>query len=160
MSSKVQNDAIKERKILVSGFFDPLHRGHIAYLKEAKNLGGKLVVLVHRDECCIRKKGYCFMPLEDRMSVLKAIRYVDEVIVCGPNCDLTTCDALLKVKPAIFAKGGDRNPENMPQCELEICKKPGIEIVYGMGGQKVQSSSWLVENYKKRLKKDGPEIKG
>ncbi|MCS7114873.1 MAG: adenylyltransferase/cytidyltransferase family protein [Nitrososphaerota archaeon] len=149
---KVQDDIAQERKVLVSGFFDPPHRGHIAYLREAKKLGDKLVVLVHRDECCVKKKGYCFMPLEDRVAVVEAVRYVDEVVICEPNCDLTTCDALLKVRPYVFAKGGDRTPDNMPKCELELCEKLGIEIVYGVGGQKVQSSSWLVENCKKRLK--------
>lgn len=151
-SLKVQGDVIRGRKVLVSGFFDPPHRGHIAYLKEAKKLGEKLVVLVHRDECCVKKKGYCFMPLEDRVAVVESIRYVDEVVICEPNCDLTTCDALLKVRPDVFAKGGDRTPDNMPKCELELCEKLGIDIVYGVGGQKIQSSSWLVENCKKRLK--------
>lgn len=140
------------KKILVSGFFDPPHRGHIAYLKAAKELGGDLIVLIHRDECCVKKKGYCFMPLEDRVAVISAIRYVDQVIVCEPDCDLTSCSALEKVRPNIFAKGGDRSPDNMPPAEIELCKKFGIEIVYGVGGGKIQSSSWLVENYKKVLK--------
>jgi len=140
------------KKILVSGFFDPPHRGHIAYLKAAKELGGDLIVLIHRDECCVKKKGYCFMPLEDRVAVIGAIRYVDQVIACEPGCDLTSCSALEKIKPDIFAKGGDRSPENMPASEVELCKKLGIEIVYGVGGGKIQSSSWLIENYKKALK--------
>jgi D-beta-D-heptose 7-phosphate kinase/D-beta-D-heptose 1-phosphate adenosyltransferase len=89
------------------------------------------------------------MPLEDRAAVIEAIRYVDEVIICGSSCDLTTCDALRSVKPKIFAKGGDRTPENMPRSEVELCKKFGIEIVYGVGGGKVQSSSWIVKNCKK-----------
>ncbi|MEM4643272.1 MAG: hypothetical protein QXY51_01435, partial [Candidatus Bathyarchaeia archaeon] len=114
--------------------------------------GGDLIVLIHRDECCVKKKGYCFMPLEDRVAVIGAIRYVDQVIACEPGCDLTSCSALEKIKPDIFAKGGDRSPENMPASEVELCKKLGIEIVYGVGGGKIQSSSWLIENYKKALK--------
>jgi len=137
------------KKILVSGFFDPPHRGHIAYLKAAKELGGDLIVLIHRDECCVKKKGYCFMPLEDRLALLEAIKYVDEVVVCGPSCDLTTTEVLQKVRPQIFAKGGDRTPENMPRSEVELCERLGIKIVYGVGGGKVQSSSWLVENFAK-----------
>jgi len=135
--------------VLASGFFDPPHRGHIAYLREAKKLGDWLVVTIHRDECCVKKKGYCFMPLEDRLALLEAIKYVDEVVVCGPSCDLTTTEVLQKVRPQIFAKGGDRTPENMPRSEVELCERLGIKIVYGVGGGKVQSSSWLVENFAK-----------
>ena len=138
---------MRGRKVLVSGFFDPVHRGHIAYFREAKRPGDWLVVATHRDQCCVEKKGSCFMPLEDRIAVLEAIRYVDEVVVCEPGCDLTSCNFLLKVKPDIFAKGGDRTPENMPKAELELCEKLGIKIVYGVGGEKVQSSSWLLNSY-------------
>ena len=107
------------------------------------------MVSIHRDECCVKKKGYCFMPLEDRLAIIEALRFVDEVIVCGSSCDLTTCEALQTVKPQIFAKGGDRTPDNMPKSEVELCEKLGTKIVYGVGGGKVQSSSWLVENFEK-----------
>ena len=107
------------------------------------------MVSIHRDECCVKKKGYCFMPLEDRLAIIEALRFVDEVIVCGSSCDLTTCEALQTVKPQIFAKGGDRTPDNMPKSEVELCEKLGIKIVYGVGGGKVQSSSWLVKNFEK-----------
>jgi len=107
------------------------------------------VVSIHKDECCVKKKGYCFMPLEDRLAIIEALRFVDEVIVCGSSCDLTTCEALQTVKPQIFAKGGDRTPDNMPKSEVELCEKLGTKIVYGVGGGKVQSSSWLVENFEK-----------
>lgn len=142
--------SIKGRVVLVSGFFDPPHRGHIAYLREAKKLGDWLVVHIHRDECCVKKKGYCFMPLEDRVAVVGSIKYVDEMIVCEPPCDLTVCDVLRSVKPDIFAKGGDRTPDNMPKSEVELCEKLGIKIVYGVGGGKVQSSSWLCEKLPKK----------
>jgi len=66
---------------------------------------------------------------------------------------LNNCDALRKVKPHIFAKGGDRTPENMPTSEVELCKRLGIKIIYGVGGGKVPSSSWLVENCKKLFNK-------
>ena len=107
------------------------------------------MVSIHRDECCVKKKGYCFMPLEDRLAIIEALRFVDEVIVCGSSCDLTTCEALQTVKPQIFAKGGDRTPDNMPKSEVELCEKLGTKIVYGVGGGKVQSSSWLVKNFEK-----------
>jgi len=138
------------RIVFTAGFFDPLHRGHIAHFREAKGLGDKLVVLIHRDECCVRKKGYVFMPLDDRLAVLRSIVYVDGFMVCGAGCDLTATAALEALRPAVFAKGGDRAPGNMPRSEIEICKKLGIEIIYGVGGGKVQSSSWLVEGARKR----------
>jgi len=131
--------------VFASGFFDPIHRGHIYYLRDAKKLGDFLIVHIHRDECCVKKKGYVFMPLEDRVEVLKAIRYVDAVIICGRDCDMTVAKALEKIKPDIFAKGGDRKPENMPKKEIEVCNRLGIKIVYGVGGRKVQSSSKLVK---------------
>jgi cytidyltransferase-like protein len=139
--------------VLASGFFDPPHRGHVAYLQEAKKLGERLVVLIHRDECCVKKKGYCFMPLEDRLAIITAMRFVDEVIVCGEACDLTSCEALQIVKPNIFAKGGDRTPDNMPKSEVELCGKLGIKIVYGVGGEKFQSSSWLLKNFEHRVRR-------
>ena len=145
--------------VFTVGFWDPLHRGHIAHFREAKKLGDKLVVMVHRNECCIKKKGYCFMPLEDRIAILKSIKYIDEVIVCPPDCNLTCEKVLRALKPDIFAKGGDRTPENMPACELEVCKELGIEIKYGVGGSKVQSSSWLVRDVLENLMaKKGREI--
>ena len=74
--------------MFTSGFFDPIHRGHIALFKEAKKLGDRLIVHTHRDECCIRKKGCVFMPLADRVEILRSIKYID-VVVCQPDCDLT-----------------------------------------------------------------------
>jgi len=136
------------RVVLVSGYFDPIHRGHIYHFRDAKVLGDKLVAFIHRDECCIKKKGYVFMPLEDRLEVLKAIRYVDEVVVCSEGCDLTATQILRKLKPAIFAKGGDRTPETMPREELKACEELGIKIVYNVGGGKIQSSSQLVDRVK------------
>lgn len=120
----------RRRKVLVSGFFDPVHRGHMAYFREAEKLGDWLVVAMHRDECCIKKKGCCFMPLEDRLAILNDIRYVDEVFICEPCCDLTSIWALEKLKPNIYAKGGDRTPENMRKAELELCRKNSASKSY------------------------------
>lgn len=140
--------------VLVSGYFDPLHRGHINYFREAKKFGDKLFVHIHRDECVKRKKGYCFMPLVDRVAILRSIKYVDNVWICNSNCDGTVVQALEMLKPDIFAKGGDREPSNMPKAELEICEKLGIKIVYGVGGSKIQSSSWLTEKLKEEKRKE------
>ncbi|MEM3666739.1 MAG: glycerol-3-phosphate cytidylyltransferase [Candidatus Bathyarchaeia archaeon] len=113
--------------------------------------GDRLVVGVHRDECCVRKKGYCLMPLEDRLEVLKAMRWVDKVVVCPPTCDLTSVEVLRCLKPHVYAKGGDRVRENMPRAELEVCDQLGIRVVYGVGGGKVQSSSWIVANFNQKF---------
>jgi D-beta-D-heptose 7-phosphate kinase/D-beta-D-heptose 1-phosphate adenosyltransferase len=144
--------------VFTSGFFDPIHRGHIALFKEAKKLGDKLIVHTHRDECCVRKKGYVFMPLDDRLEILRSIKYIDEVIVCKPDCDLTVADALEELKPDIFAKGGDRTIENLPESEIEVCERFGIKIVFGVGGGKVQSSSWIINSFIKNAVKGNVKV--
>ena len=144
-------DELNGRMVVVftSGFFDPIHRGHIALFREAKKLGDRLIVHTHRDECCARKKGYLFMPLDDRLEILQSIKYIDEVIVCEPGCDLTVAGVLERLRPDIFAKGGDRTLENLPKSEVDVCGRLGIKIVFNVGGGKAQSSSWIVENFLK-----------
>lgn len=141
----------KPKTVLASGFFDPPHRGHVEHLKAARQLGDKLIVHIHRDECCIKKKGYCFMPLDDRKAIIENLKFVDEVVVCDEDCDLTVAKTLEKLRPSIFAKGGDRTIQNLPRSEVETCEKLGIKIVTGVGGGKVQSSSWIIENLKKLI---------
>ncbi len=128
------------KTIAASGGFDPLHIGHVEYLQHAKSLGDKLVVIVNSDDFLVRKKGYAFMPLKERMAIIAALRCVDEVMECIDQ-DQTVCETLRKLKPDIFAKGGDRHSGNIP--ELAVCQECGIEIVDGLG-QKIQSSSELV----------------
>lgn len=127
--------------VAVSGYFDPIHVGHIEYLKLAKELGGKLIVILNNDEQAKLKKGKPFMPLEERKSILKAIKYVDEVFISIDN-DKSVCKSLEAIKPDIFAKGGDRFSSEIP--EAEICRKLGIKIVDGLGN-KIQSSSDLIK---------------
>ena len=135
--------------VAVSGYFDPIHIGHIEYLAEAKELGTHLIVILNTDKQAKMKKGYVFMPYDERKVILESIEYVDEVV---QNIDTNTACAksLEYYKPDIFAKGGDRDSKNMPQAEIDIAKKLGIKIVYGVGGSKVQSSSWLVDKVKKK----------
>ena len=129
--------------IAVSGGFDPLHIGHLRMLKEAKELGDYLLVIVNDDEFLCRKKGSNFMNLKDRMEIVKAIKYVDQVCVAIDD-DNTVCKTLEKYKPDIFANGGDRRGKSdIP--EAEICRKFGIEMIFGIGGEKIRSSSELVE---------------
>jgi len=125
----------KGLKVAVSGYFDPIHIGHIRHFKEAKKLAGengKLIVILNNDKQAILKKGF-------------GIRYVDEVFISIDE-DRTVCKSLEAVKPDIFAKGGDRTNKNTP--EQEVCKRLGIKVVFGVGGGKIQSSSWLIGKIK------------
>lgn len=129
--------------VAVSGGFDPVHIGHIRSVTEAKKLGDELVVILTRDDQLIRKKGYCFIPYEERKEIMESIVGVDRVV---PNIDddITSNKSLEYYRPDIFAKGGDRTEDNMPEIEKVLCEKIGCRIVYGVGGAKIQSSSSLV----------------
>lgn len=127
--------------IAASGYFNPLHRGHVEYLEKAKTLGDKLVVIVNSDYQRALKGSKEFMNQEERMIIVKALRCVDEVIL-SVDTDSTVCDTLRAVKPHIFAKGGDRFSSEIP--EAKVCQELGIDMVDGLGN-KIQSSSWLLE---------------
>ena len=131
--------------VATGGGFDPVHVGHIELFKEARRLGDKLVIMLNSDKQLIKKKGDTFYSSqEERKKILESIKYVDEVVI-DPG-EETTCEEALKlVKPDVLAKGGDRTENSMPEIELNVCRELGIEIVYGVGGGKVQSSSWLIE---------------
>jgi rfaE bifunctional protein nucleotidyltransferase chain/domain len=133
----------KEKVVVAtSGYFDPLHTGHIEYLEKAKALGDKLIVIVNSDKQAILKKGCPFMKEKERMRIVGALRCVDEVFLCIDE-DKTVCRSLEKIRPKIFAKGGDRFIGEIP--ETPICKKLDIQIIDGLG-EKIQSSSELVKN--------------
>jgi len=136
----------RKKKIIVavSGYFDPLHIGHLEMFDLAKKLGDELVVIVNSDEAAKKKKGYYFMCFKERMKIIKSIHCVDKV-VGDIDKDGTVRKTLAEVNPDIFAQGGDRHEGNIP--ETPICKKYNIKIVDGLG-KKVQSSSKLVEKSK------------
>lgn len=140
-------------KVLVGGGFDPCHIGHIRHFKKAKSLttDAILIVCVNPDEHMIKKKGYCFMPLRERMEIIKEFRCVDKVVV-NIDKDGTCAESLRHYKPDIFAKGGDRVPGNLPQNEIDVCKELGIKIIYGVGGQ-LNSSSKLVASAARAIDK-------
>jgi D-beta-D-heptose 7-phosphate kinase/D-beta-D-heptose 1-phosphate adenosyltransferase len=131
----------KEKIVAASGYFDPIHVGHIEYLKLAKNLGTKLIVILNNDEQAKLKKGKSFMPLEERKIILESLKFVDEVFI-SIDKDSTVCKSLEKIKPNIFAKGGDRFSNEIP--EAKICKELNIKIIDGLG-EKIQSSSNLTK---------------
>ncbi len=126
-------------KIAVSGYFDPIHVGHLEYLKMAKSLGDILVVIVNNNHQCVLKKGKFFMDENDRLEIVKAIKYVDEVVL-SVDKDKTVCKSLELIRPNIFANGGDRSTDEVP--ETSVCKKYKIEMVDGLG-EKIRSSSSL-----------------
>ncbi len=127
--------------VLVAGHFNPLHEGHIDHFKKARALGDYLIVSVNSDKDCIRKSGYS-LPLETRMAVVEELRCVDCAIESFPSGG-NQVETLKRILPDIFAKGGDRTPDNMNKDEIKICEQLGIEIVYGIGDQ-LNSSSKLM----------------
>lgn len=132
-------------KVAVSGGFDPVHKGHIKYFKEAKKLGNELTVILNSDRFLMEKKGFVFMPFRERKTILESIKYIDKVIPCVDK-DKTVCETLKRLKPNIFVNGGDRTRKNIP--EKDTCKKHNIKMMFSIGGTKVQSSSWLINNVK------------
>ncbi len=131
--------------IMVSGGFDPIHIGHIRMIREAAQYG-QVIVVANSDAWLMRKKGYVFMPFEERAEILRSIKGVTRVEAVDDS-DGTVCEALNRLKPTYFANGGDRTKKNTP--EMKVCNKLKISMIWEMGGNdKVQSSSTLVEQYK------------
>jgi D-beta-D-heptose 7-phosphate kinase/D-beta-D-heptose 1-phosphate adenosyltransferase len=149
-----------KKVVMVSGGFDPVHIGHVRLFNEAKKLGDELVVYINNDHWLRAKKGFVFMPEHERKEVIEAFNSVDRVVISNHKkntLDMSVCMGLIKIKPHIFANGGDRNEKdaNNPNSSLykerKIHKKLGIRMVYNIGhGGKVRSSSQLV---KQALKK-------
>ena len=127
------------KTVVVSGYFDPVHVGHLEYLKLAKDLGDKLIVIVNNNEQCVLKKGKPFMDELDRLEIVKSLKMVDDVFL-SIDKDKSVCKSLEILKPDIFANGGDRNTNEVP--ESIICKKYNIMMIDGLGN-KIRSSSDL-----------------
>lgn len=132
---------MSNKKVMVSGGFDPIHVGHIRMIREAAE-HGDVIVVANSDEWLFRKKGYNFMGFTERKEILMAIKGVVEVVPVDDN-DGTVCSALLDHRPDFFANGGDRTSTNTP--ENIVCQELGIEMLWNVGGQKIQSSSELVD---------------
>jgi D-beta-D-heptose 7-phosphate kinase/D-beta-D-heptose 1-phosphate adenosyltransferase len=137
--------------VLVTGGFDPIHSGHIEYFKSAKKLGDLLVVGVNSDAWLTRKKGSPFMPWEERATIVASLQDIGRVINFDDN-DNSAKDAIRKVREIypnekiIFANGGDRTKENIP--EMDIIDD-NLEFLFGVGGEnKMNSSSWILQEWK------------
>jgi D-beta-D-heptose 7-phosphate kinase/D-beta-D-heptose 1-phosphate adenosyltransferase len=137
--------------VIATGGFDPLHSGHIAYLKSARGLGDTLVVGVNSDAWLTRKKGRAFMPYSERVQVVENLRFVDSVVTYDDS-DGSSRDAIRQVRKQhpdahiIFANGGDRVSANIPEMDV---KDDNLEFRFAVGGAvKANSSSWILEEWK------------
>lgn len=143
------------KTVVVSGGFDPVHIGHLQLFEEAKKLGDHLIVVINSDKFLEEKKKFVFMPLTERKQIILGFSCVDEVIESideDQTVRKTLEELSSKRKVDIFANGGDRkNLDDIP--EYEICKKNKIEMIFDVGGGKIQSSSDLTKqfnNYKEK----------
>jgi D-beta-D-heptose 7-phosphate kinase/D-beta-D-heptose 1-phosphate adenosyltransferase len=136
--------------VAISGGFDPVHIGHIRMIREASK-HGDVVVILNSDNWLYKKKGFFFMPYEDRCEILSSIKGVVNVISAGDHeDDDTVCVTLEELMPDYFANGGDRGERNTP--EVDLCEKLGIEMLWNIGGEKARSSSELVHRFKRKFK--------
>jgi len=135
--------------IVVSGGFDPIHSGHIAYFNSAKSYGDKLIVALNSDVWLEKKKGKFFMPFNERKVILESIKFVDEVIGFEDDNKGSCINALEEIKKSYpnndiyFANGGDRDKKNIPEMSVS-----GINFLFGIGGNdKKNSSSWILNKW-------------
>ena len=144
------------RVVAISGFFNPLHIGHIDYISAARNLGDYLIVIVNSDDQVEMKGSVPFMNQDDRLTIIRNIKGVDRSIIAIDD-DGSVCNTLREefkrlqndpfFEDMIFANGGDRKKGYVPESVLE--DELGIVIVYNIGGGKIQSSSELIKNSQK-----------
>jgi len=137
--------------VITSGYFNPLHIGHLNLIREARTLGDFLVVIINNDEQVKLKGSVPFMPEQERMEVVKALKHASEVFLSIDKTgrqdeSLAFLAEKYKGHELIFAKGGDSTMENI---EADTCQNLGIKIMLGVGGEKIQSSSWLIKAAKK-----------
>lgn len=126
----------------VSGYFSPIHRGHLEYFKLAKSKADYLMVIVNNDTQAELKKGKSFMSVDERIEIIKELKCVDYVVK-SIDLDRTVCKTLTSLfpRPTYFCNGGDQTNESIP--ESKICQELGIQLIDGLGA-KIQSSSWLI----------------
>ena len=142
-----------EKIIVLSGGFDPVHVGHMRMFEDAKKYGAKVIVGVNSDNWLIRKKGAPFMNFEERTEILRGVKYIDLVVGFNDEDD-SACELIRDVQSMypdkdvkiFFGNGGDRTNKTTP--EINYCKSNNIEMLWGVGGGKIQSSSELIAKSK------------
>ena len=156
--------------IVLSGGFDPVHKGHLRMFREASNLGHQVIVGLNSDDWLTRKKGKPFMKFEERKEIIEGFKYVNQVLPFDDSDD-TACDIIRRVHSLYdgeehehnysdlshmgmvgyykiyFANGGDRTSDNVP--EMDVCRELDVTMLWGVGGGKIQSSSDLIKNLDK-----------
>ena len=147
---KIYIDSIRDDRLIVltSMGADPLHVGHSRCILYSSNLG-ELIVVVNSDGFLIRKKGFVFMPLEERMEIISSLKGVKHVIAWDDGTQYVD-GALRRIRPDFFTKGGDRSTlASIAETEVQACKDIGCTLLLGVGGKdKIQSSSALIEGAK------------
>ena len=134
------------RIVVTSGGFDPVHPGHISSIQDSGAFGDVVVVVVNGDSFLAAKKGKAFQDLATRCAIVSAIKGVDYVVPFEIEGDATVKEALRRLRPSVFTKGGDRvDHTSIP--EWEVCEELGIEVVSGVGADKEWSSSWFLEDW-------------
>ena len=139
---------MKKKAIIVSGYFNPIHKGHLEYFQNAKKMADVLFVIVNNDYQRALKQSREFQLEEERMAIVSSLRVVDEAIL-SIDTDRTVCETIASIANTYgqdydlaFANGGDQNNNTIP--ERPICEKMGIVLLDGLG-DKIQSSSWLLK---------------
>ena len=133
----------------MSGGFDPVHKGHLRMFREASWLGHQVIVGLNSDDWLTRKKGKPFVDFKERKEILEGFKYINQVLAFDDK-DETANDIIKQICSLYrnfdvniyFANGGDRTSDNVP--EMKVCDELGVEMIWGLGGGKIQSSSWLI----------------
>ena len=149
MKHTTWNKDWRKSVIIISGGFDPVHKGHLRMFREASWLGHQVIVGLNSDDWLTRKKGKPFMDFKERKEILEGFKYINQVLAFDDK-DETANDIIKQVCSLYrdfdvniyFANGGDRTSDNVP--EMKVCDELGVEMIWGIGGGKIQSSSWLI----------------
>lgn len=148
---------MKKKIVIVSGWFNPFHGGHLSHLKEAKKLGDELWVIVNNDKQQLIKKGKIILDEKERIAIISELKSVDRVVLAIDQ-DISVAQSIEKIVQEnpdcqiIQAKGGDRNFDNLPKAEQEVAKKYKIRVISNVGSEKVNSSTRIYELLKGKIK--------